>query len=183
MANLFGWASIGENGKATGGAAGDQKQRLDGKGNDMVGEVKIGAYYEFGQKYVIRFKNRATGRKAAEVMKYFCNCNLIGYNQASRYTLASACAKYDYNFSKIKKAVKAGSFPKVNCDCSSLCATVINVAYGQKIVDLFTTSTAEYNTVKKYPKLFETVPLADAKKSWKKGDMPNAPGHHIIMNV
>lgn len=182
MANLFGWASISEKGTVN-GAKGDQKQQKDSKGNDTKGEVKIGTYYNFGQKFVIRIKNKAIRKKAAEVQKYFCNCNLVGYGQNDRYSLPSACQEYDWNFSKIKKAVKKGTFPKCNCDCSSLCATSINVASGRKLVDIFTTRTAESATVKRYPKLFERITVTEAKKKWYKGDMPNNPGHHIIMNV
>ena len=55
MSNLFAWASIGENGRGTGGKKGDQTGK----------EVKVGNYYDFGQNKVIRFKNPLRGRKMA----------------------------------------------------------------------------------------------------------------------
>ena len=48
MKNLFAWASIGENGKATGGKVGDQTGK----------EVKCGQIYDFGQTRVYRCKDR-----------------------------------------------------------------------------------------------------------------------------
>lgn len=181
--NLFAWASISEKGTVN-GAKGDQKQGgLDSKGNDVKGEVKVGGYYQFKQTMVIRFKNKTYGRKAAEAAKLFANSKLVGYGQNDRYDLYNACSALGWNLSKIKKAMKNGTFPKCNCDCSSFCATAINVGVGKKLVECFTTSTAESKTVDRYPKFFEKKYVHEAEKSWRKGDMPNAPGHHIIMNV
>lgn len=55
MGTLCGWASIDENGKATGGQKGDQTGR----------EVRTGNWYSFGQTVVLRFKDRNKATKAA----------------------------------------------------------------------------------------------------------------------
>ena len=69
--NLFAWASIGSNGKVVDDLAGDQTGK----------EVKIGDYYNFGQKWVIRFRSKKRGQKAAAATKMLTRNNNIGYNQ------------------------------------------------------------------------------------------------------
>ena len=75
MANKFAWASIGENGRATGGKPGDQTGR----------EVRVGDYYYFGQNMVIRYKSVLKGRKAAKIAKTLANNSSVGYNKDGRY--------------------------------------------------------------------------------------------------
>lgn len=173
MANKFAWASIGENGHATGGKRGDQTGK----------EVKVGDYYDFGQNQVIRFKDRAIGKKAAAIARFIANDDSAGYNQDDRLSLYCACQDLDWDFSKIKKAMKKGTFPKCNTDCSAFVSTIINIAYGRKMVGCFTTSTMYDNTVKKYPKQFESIIVSKAKEQWRKGDMPLKAGKHVIINV
>lgn len=173
MANKFAWASIGENGKATGGKKGDQTGR----------EVKVGDYYNFGQDKCIRFRNAAKGRKMAEVAKFLANDNHAGYNQLDRVSLYKACESYGWDFAKIKKAVKNGAFPKCNTDCSSFFATCVNIVYGKKklasdcttsnlVPRCVTTNKANFKLTKHYP-----------PKKWQKGDAPIKEGKHIIINV
>lgn len=166
--NLFAWASIGENGKATGGKPGDQTGC----------EVKIGYYYDFGQDEVLRFKNVIYGRRAASYAKALAKNKAIGYNQAERATLFDLANKCDWKMSKLKKALKT---QKVNCDCSSFCSTVINLAFGRKVVGCCTTSTiVQVAMVTGY---FNLLSVVKAKNKWHKGDMPLKAGRHIIINV
>ena len=74
MTNLFAWASIGENGKATGGKKGDQTGR----------EVKVGPYYNFGQNKCIRRRNKIRQRKMAKVARGGADSNVVGYKQYNR---------------------------------------------------------------------------------------------------
>lgn len=168
MANKFAWASIDERGKATGGKAGDQTGR----------EVLVGNYYNFGQNQVIRYKEKKHGRKAGKIAKALANCNSIGYNQDERYQLPNLAAKCDWNYKKLLKALKTR---KVNCDCSSFASTVINLAYGKKLIPISTTATIWNNC--KPTKKFELLTVAKARKKWHKGDMPNKANCHIIINV
>lgn len=165
--NLFAWASIDENGHASGGEAGDQTGR----------EVKIGNYYDFGQNYVLRFRSSSVGRCAAKIAKSLAKNNNIGYDQAQRFTLYSLAQSANWDFNELKKLLKSR---KVECDCSSFAATVINLAFGKKVVPCFTTSTirAYYDPVK-----LQVMKLSDAKKKWHKGDMPFKAGKHIIINI
>ena len=70
---------------------------------------------------------------------------------------------------------------KVNCDCSSFASTVINLAYGKALISISTTATIWDNC--KATGKFKKLSVAQAKKKWHKGDMPNKAYDHIIMNV
>lgn len=168
MSNKFAWASIDERGKATGGKAGDQTGR----------EVLVGDYYYFGQDEVIRFKDKKYGRKAGKIAKALAKCDSIGYNQSERYQLPNLASKNGWDYKKLLKALKTH---KVNCDCSSFASTVINLAYGKKLIPISTTATIWQNC-KKTGK-FKWLKVAQAKKKWHKGDMPNKANNHIIINV
>lgn len=170
MANKFAWASIGENGKATGGKPGDQTGR----------EVRVGDYYDFGQDHVIRFKSVTKGRKAAKIAKSLANNSAIGYNQSGRAELYNLAAANNWSFSKLKNALKT---KKVNCDCSSFVSTVINLAYGKKVIPISTTATLWNNCAIKASDKFKKLTVAKAKKKWHKGDMPCKANNHVIMNV
>ena len=99
MATLCGWASIDENGKAKGGAAGDQNGR----------EVKTGNWYDFGQKIVLRFKDRAKAKKAAQTMKTLCTGNYVGYDQNQRTTLYTEMQKVGWDASKLSACRKTST--------------------------------------------------------------------------
>lgn len=168
MKNLFAWASIDENGHVSGGKAGDQTGK----------EVKIGYYYDFGQNQVLRFNNVSVGRKAGKIAKALAKNNAIGYSQAQRHMLYVLAKNNDWNFSKLKKALKT---TKVNCDCSSFCSTIINLAYGKKVVECDTTATIVKDATASGN--FKTLSVKEAQAKWHKGDMPLKAGKHIIINV
>ena len=168
--NQFAWASIGENGKATGGKPGDQTGR----------EVKVGEYYNFGQDRVIRFKSVLKGRKAAKIARQLAENPNIGYNQKERYSLYRLANDCKWNVSALIDALNI--YP-VNCDCSSFVATVINLTFGYKLVDCFTTATMEKNIYSECPTYFKGLTVAEASKKWHKGDMPLKAYKHVIINV
>lgn len=103
-----GYASNGETGHARNNKAGDQTGR----------EVKIGNWYQFGQDYIIRFKNRKTAKRAAKICKQICENKHVGYDQLGRTTLYNAMKANDWDPDKIDV--------NVECDCSSLMAVVCN---------------------------------------------------------
>lgn len=164
--NLFAWASIDEHGNIKGGLAGKQTGK----------ELKTGYYYNFGQTNVLRFRNPSIGRRAAKIAKWLAKCNNIGYDQAERYTLYNLSSSNEWNFKKIKKALRT---KKVECDCSSFCAAVINIAHKKRIVTCFSTGTISetYN-----PEYLTNLPISKVSK-FKKGDMPYKPYKHIIINI
>lgn len=100
---LIGSARIDENGHATGGKAGDQKQIAI---PDMKGEVAQQNFYVPSKGWhILRAKNSLTAMRIAMAMIMACNNPNIGYNQARRLDI-------------IKYGTAADV--KISCDCSSL---------------------------------------------------------------
>ena len=102
MGTLCGWASIDENGKATGGQKGDQTGR----------EVKTGNWYDFGQTVVLRFKDRNKAAKAATAMKQLCANDNVGYCQGHRTSLYTELEKVGWNPTALKTPCET--------DCSAM---------------------------------------------------------------
>lgn len=166
MVNLFAWASIGENGKATGGKKGDQTGR----------EVKVAPYYEFGQTWVIRFRNAARGKKAGKAAKLLANNDNIGYNQDDRVSLYSECERINWDIERINE------IRKCNCDCSLLAVCAINFAYGKKKLGSGYTTHTLPSICKSCSKNFKRADNSLKTKKFKKGDMVGKTGH-VIINV
>lgn len=102
MSIVFGSARMGENGKTTGGKAGDQKQTAT---NDFSGEVSMQSFYVHSKGwYIIRAKDVSVANKLAEAMKIACNNANIGYDQNERLGI-------------VKNGV--ASKTKTEADCSS----------------------------------------------------------------
>lgn len=166
--NLFAWASIGENGKAIGGKPGDQTGK----------EVKVANYYDFGQDKCIRFKEVTYGRRAGAYAKKLAKNENIGYNQNQRATLFQLASESGWNFERLMNEL---NYKKVNCDCSSFVSTVINLAFGKRLVPCCTTSTL-WNQCEKTGK-FKRLDIKKAEAEFHKGDMPIKAGKHVIINV
>lgn len=99
----IGSARIDERGKASGGKAGDQKQKTS---PDYKGEVSMQNFYVSSKGwYILRAKNPDIASKIALAMTIACNNPNIGYNQARRLDI-----------------IKAGTHATqpTSCDCSSL---------------------------------------------------------------
>ena len=99
-----GSARSDENGKAYNGAAGDQKS---GK------EVSTQTWYKHSKGWrVFRAKNPEYAAKIAEIMRWACGSDLIGYDQYQRHTLYKELARYAFEKVYLSKAVET--------DCSAL---------------------------------------------------------------
>lgn len=166
--NLYAWASIGENGKATGGKAGDQTGT----------EVKVGKYYDFGQDKCIRFNNVEIGKKCGKIAKELAKNKAIGYNQLQRYTLYNLAKKCGWNFEKLKQALKT---TKVNCDCSSYGSTCVNLAFGKQVLSCCTTITLVNACLNSTH--FKVISIKKMLEKTCKGDMVIKEGKHVIINV
>jgi len=100
---IIGSARIDERGKASGGKAGDQKQKST---PDYKGEVSMQNFYVSSKGwYILRAKNPQVASNIALAMTIACNNPNIGYNQAKRLDI-----------------IKAGTHATspTSCDCSSL---------------------------------------------------------------
>lgn len=111
MATIIGSARIDERGKASGGKAGDQKQKSV---PDYKGEVAMQNFYVSSKGwYILRAKSPAVASSIALSMTIACNNPNIGYNQAKRLDI-----------------IKAGTHATspTSCDCSSLVRQCIREA-------------------------------------------------------
>lgn len=104
MAVLVGSARSDENGNAYNGKAGDQKS---GK------EVSTQNWYDHPKGWrVFRAIDPDDAKTIAEVMRWACGNDLIGYDQWNRHTLYNELARYAFEKLHLSKAVET--------DCSAL---------------------------------------------------------------
>lgn len=114
MGYKIGSARIDERGHASGGVAGDQKQKTT---PDYKGEVSIQDFYIHSKGwYILRPKDPAIGHSMAQAMVRACNNPNIGYDQGQRLGI-----------------IKYGTLSKVKteCDCSSLVRQCVIEASGK----------------------------------------------------
>ena len=122
MAVKIGHASGTEKGKATGGAAGDQTGR----------EVYTRGWYKHSKGWrVFRAKDSSVAEKIAKCMEMACANNKIGYDQNQRNILYNEAKQYNFDVSKVTKAVET--------DCSALVR--VCCAYAGVMIDNFCTAT------------------------------------------
>ena len=166
MAVRIGHASIDENGRATGGAAGDQPGK----------EVCIRTCYAKGWKVLLRAKDPAVRKKIALACIAVCKNDNTGYDQSGRNTLLTQGQKVNWDCAEI-------DIPNES-DCSSFVAACVQAA-GVDIWDggnAPTTSTLEY--VLTATGAFEA--LRDSKyltgtDYLLEGDILLKPGSHVVM--
>lgn len=122
MAVIVGSARSDENGKASGGAAGDQK---GGK------EVSTQSWYKHKKGWrVLRAKDATKAEKIGWAMQAACDNNNIGYDQGSRNSLYNVAKNVGFNPAKVTT--------KCETDCSALVR--VCCAYAGIMVDNFRTT-------------------------------------------
>lgn len=167
MAVRIGHASIDENGKATGGSAGDQTGK----------EVVIRNWYNKPWNVVLRPKSAAVAELSARACEAACANPNVGYDQGGRNTL----------YAKAKAAVfDLSAVGACECDCSSLmhvCAIAggANLTYGS---NGYTTRTmvSAFVASGDYEKLTDSKYL-DSDKYLKRGDILVKEGSHTVMTL
>lgn len=166
MAVRIGHASIDENGRATGGAAGDQTGR----------EICIRSWYDKGWKVLLRAKDPAVRRKIAASCIAACNNENLGYDQSGRNTGLQEAKKVGWDFSKITK--------KAEFDCSSLAAACVQAA-GVNVWD-----GGNAPTTRTLEKVLTATGAFEALRDSKyltgtgyllEGDILLKPGSHVVM--
>ena len=166
MSVRIGHASIDEDGKATGGAAGDQTGK----------EVKISSWYNGGWGFVARAKNPAVAEAIAAAAEAGCNNPNIGYDQYQRNTLMTQAKGVNFDLAKISVPCEA--------DCSSFVSVCVRAALGKDFYSGNAPTTSTLKTVLKNTGAFEI--LTDSKyltsdKYLKRGDILDRPGKHVVM--
>lgn len=110
MAVRIGHASIGDNGKARGGVAGDQTGK----------EVCIRNWYSGNWAFLARSRDGAAAEKIAAACEAGCANANIGYDQNQRNTLNKQAKLVEYDLSKIDKACET--------DCSAFVSVCVQAA-------------------------------------------------------
>ena len=162
MAVLIGHASIDENGKISGGAAGDQTEK----------EVCTRSWYNSGWHTVLRCKDSDKAEKMAQACEAaYLNPN-IGYDQGQRNTLQKQAKAVGYDLSKVSKC---------ECDCSSLmtvCAECadIEIPYTYDNAPSTRTMVAAFKSTGEFDVLTESKYLT-SDKYLRRGDILVKNGH------
>lgn len=164
-------SSIDENGKITGGKAGDQTKK----------EVCIRNWYNSSWQYVIRFNDPEMGRKAAEIMEQIALNDNVGYDQGGRNTLLKEAEKVNFDIKKIKTPCES--------DCSSA-VTVACIGAGVPKEALYkgnncsSTRTLRKNLLATgLVTVFSTTKYTRSCEYAKKGDIYLKEGSHVIMVI
>lgn len=156
----LGSARIDENGKATGGKAGDQTGK----------EVSEQAFYMHSKGWLcFRAKDVSVANELAKAMRYACANNNIGYDQGNR-DIMTMLKKYG-SMDKIKE--------KTETDCSNLVRGCIYQAAG---IDVGSFSTAAEPAVLRKSGLFNEVEIKSEKDVYN-GDImvTKTKGHTVIV--
>lgn len=166
MAVKIGHASIAENGKATGGAGGDQTGK----------EVCTRNWYNKPWNVLLRPKSAALAEKSAQACEAACNNANIGYDQYGRNTLHTKAKAVGYDLGKITAPCE--------CDCSSLmhvCAIAggANLSYGSN-GHTTRTMVKEFVASGDYEKLTASKYLT-SDKYLQRGDILVKEGSHTVM--
>ena len=166
MAVRIGHASIDENRKAKGGAAGDQTGK----------EVKISSWYNGGWQFVARPKDPAVAEKMALACEAACANACFGYDQSQRNTGFAEAKKVGFDLSRITTPCEV--------DCSSLMALCVRVALGKDFYSGNAPTTRTLEKVLKSTGAFEI--LKDKKylttdKHLKRADVLCKAGSHTVM--
>lgn len=118
MTVMLGNASIDENGKISGGKAGDQTGK----------EVCTRKWYLHKKGWrLLRHRDPVKADLIAMAMERACANDRIGYDQYQRDTLLAKAAPYKYDPGLVTSACE--------CDCSALVRVCIAYAYGSDVVD------------------------------------------------
>ena len=166
MAVRIGHASIDENGRATGGAAGDQTGK----------ELCIRDWYAKGWNVLLRPVRADLAEKSAQAMEAACANPNVGYDQGGRNTLFHKANEAGFDLARINAPCE--------CDCSSL-VHVCAIAGGAKLTygsNGYTTRTM----VSAFVASGEYIKLTDSKyltsdKYLQRGDIPVKEGSHTVM--
>jgi hypothetical protein len=163
MAVRIGHASIDENGKASGGAAGDQTGK----------EVCTRDWYNKPWIAVIRPKDSTVAEKIATAMEAACANDNIGYDQSQRTTLFTLAKAANWNIAGIKT--------KCETDCSALVAVCVNAAGISVSKDIYTgNEKAALQNTGKFTVLTGSEYIAKSD-NLKRGDILLASGHTAVV--
>jgi len=161
----IGHASIDENGRAKGGAAGDQTGK----------EVCIRSWYSKPWDYVLRYSDASIREQMAKACEAGCLNPNIGYDQNQRNTLHTEAKKVGYDLSKVGKC---------ETDCSAfmtVCAISAGIGLLEYDGNAPTTSTMKGRFQSAGFKVLATTKYTSSDNYLLRGDILVKAGSHTVM--
>lgn len=167
MAVRIGHASIGDNGKARGGAAGDQTGQ----------EVCIRSWYNGKWGFLARARDADAAEKIAAACEAGCANGKIGYDQNQRNTLDRQAKKVNYDLSKIEAVCET--------DCSAfvtVCVRAAGILLPDSGGNAPTTSTlkAALRNTGAFD-IYTAASYLTRSSRLRRGDILVRPGKHTVM--
>lgn len=161
MKILLAHAKSNEEGKTTGGKAGDQTKN----------EVCIQEYFAYSWQYIYRAKDPKRAEYLAANAEIICANDNIGYDHNDRYSMYLLAKAAKYNFTKVTKPCCT--------DCSQMTATLINGS-GVSISPYI--ATINMRDHMNQTGAFTEIPFTD-KNQLKRGDilLTVTKGHVVII--
>lgn len=163
MAVKIGHASIDENGRATGGKAGDQTTK----------EVCFSTWWNDGWTALVRPSNKSVANKIVKACKSAVNNKKIGYDQSQRTTLYTEAEKVDFDLSKISKTCET--------DCSAFVSVCVNAAGVKVSKDIYTGNMVKALEATGVFKVYKGSKYLNSSDYLKAGDILVAEGKHTII--
>lgn len=160
---LIGHASIDENGRATGGVAGDQTGK----------ELCIRSWYNKPWIEVFRPISGTNAEAIASAMEAACNNDHIGYNQFDRKSLYEAAKKVNFDLNKITI--------DCNTDGSALIAVCVNAANIPVSAVMTTASEEKILSRTAAFQILRSKEYLTSSQYLKRGDILLANGHTAIV--
>lgn len=163
MSVMIGHASIDENGKAQGGAAGDQTGK----------EVCTRTWYSKPWTCVIRANSSIVAEKIAKAMEQACANDKIGYDQSQRTTLYTQAKACGWDLSKITTACET--------DCSALVAVCVNAAGITVSKDIYTGNEKSALLATEQFTVYTSSDYTGSSSKLKRGDILLGNGHTAVV--
>lgn len=172
MTVIIGSARGDEYGRASGGAAGDQKQKTV---PDYRGEVSMQEWYLHSKGWVLlRAIDPEARKKIAQDMIWACENKLIGYDQSQNRTLYEIAKEVGWNCSKVKTACET--------DCAQLvrvCVLYAGIACGDFYTATLPDALVKTGAFKKYT----AAKYTKSDRALEPGDILCTPikGHVVVV--
>lgn len=163
MAVKIGHASIDENGRATGGKAGDQTGK----------EVCFSTWWNDGWTALVRPTKKSVANKIVKACKAGVNNKKIGYDQSQRTTLYTEAEKVGFDLSKIEANCEA--------DCSAFVSVCVNAAGVKVSKDIYTGNMVKALEATGAFKVYRGSKYLTSSDYLKAGDILVAEGKHTVI--
>lgn len=163
MAVKIGHASIDENGRATGGKAGDQTGK----------EVCSSTWWNDGWTALVRPTKKSVANKIVKACKAGVNNKKIGYDQSQRTTLFIQAEKVDFDLSKVSTVCET--------DCSAFVSVCVNAAGVKVSKDIYTGNMVKALEATGAFKVYRGTKYLTNSDYLKAGDILVAEGKHTVI--